>query len=397
MRDGISRCCDQIMKNILCVFGTRPEAVKMAPVILALRKRRHEFRCAVVVTAQHRDMLDQVLALFGIRPDYDLNVMTNGQSLTTVTVRVLERLEPVFSREQPDLVLVHGDTTSTLAASLAAFYQGAPLGHVEAGLRSLDKKNPYPEELNRVVADAIGDLHLAPTIGARRNLTREGIRFGGIFVTGNTGIDALHIMMARLRKRQVPLPSRSLRRLTDGPCVLLTAHRRENFGKPLDAICRAVAVVARRRQDVQFIYPVHPNPNVTVPVHEALGDIPNVHLLPPLQYSALVYCLSRVRFVVTDSGGLQEEGPALGKPVLVLRNVTERPEAVEAGTARVVGTNEVVIRRWMDRLFDDPATYSRMANAVNPYGDGRAAARTVQAIRFSLGLRRTRPREFQSV
>lgn len=383
------------MKTIFCVFGTRPEAIKMAPVVLALRERPKDFRCVVVITAQHRHMLDQVLALFGITPDHDLDVMTKGQSLTGVTTKVLERMEPVLNAERPDMMLVHGDTTTTMAAAMGAFYQRIPVGHVEAGLRSFDKDNPFPEELNRVVADAIGSLHFAPTPKARQNLLKEGADPKGIFITGNTGIDALRIMTRRLRKREVPLPCEKVIQLARTPFVLITAHRRENFGAPLAAICAAIADVARERPELNLIYPVHPNPNVHGPAHELLGNLPNVHLLPPMEYSDFLYLVERARFLVTDSGGLQEEGPSLGKPVLVLREVTERPEAVHAGTARVIGTEREGVRRWMFKLLNDRAAYQRMANAVNPYGDGRAAARTVEAIRFFFGLRRTRGADFQ--
>lgn len=382
------------MKTVFCVFGTRPEAVKMAPVVLALRQRAAEFRCCVVVTAQHRHMLDQVLSLFGIVPDHDLDVMTPSQSLTAVTVKVLERLEPVLKAESPDLILVHGDTTTTMAASLAAFYHRVPVGHVEAGLRSFDKDNPFPEELNRVVADGVAKLHFAPTTKARQNLMKEGITRDGIFVTGNTGIDALRIMTKRLHQGEVPAPSRKWRDLAAKPFVLITAHRRENFGAPLASICSALAEVAAARPELNLIYPVHPNPNVQGPAYEALGKLPNVHLLPPLEYGDFLYFMERAKFIVTDSGGLQEEGPSFGKPVLVLRDVTERPEAVRAGTARIVGTDRETIRRWMLKLLDDKVAFTRMANAVNPYGDGRAAARTIEAIRYFFGMRRNRGPEF---
>ena len=382
------------MKTVFCVFGTRPEAVKMAPLVLALRARPREFRCRVVVTAQHRHMLDQVLALFGITPDHDLDVMTDHQSLTGVTVKVLERLEPVIKSERPDMVLVHGDTTTTMAAALAAFYQRVPIGHVEAGLRSFDRDNPFPEEMNRIFADAISALHFAPTTSARANLRRSGLPADGIFVTGNTGIDALKFMEEKLNRGRVPLPPRAQRELATKPFVLITAHRRESFGQPLANVCAALAALADERPDLHLVYPVHPNPNVLGPVNAALGNRRNVHLLPPLGYSDFIYLMARSRFILTDSGGLQEEGPSLGKPVLVLRDVTERPEAVRAGTARMVGTDPVVISRWMNRLLDDPKAYRRMANAVNLYGDGRAAERTVEAMRFHFGMRRAHPPAF---
>ena len=384
------------VKNILCVFGTRPEAVKMAPVILALRARSTEFRCRVVLTAQHREMLDQVMSLFSLQADHDLNVMTEGQSLSDVTVRVLERMGPVLDSEKPDLVLVHGDTTTTLAAALAAFYQKVSVGHVEAGLRSYDLQNPFPEEMNRRVADTISSLHFAPTDLARRQLLAEGVSPEGIFVTGNSGIDALHLALARFAQEGTRRPAIIPSELDGRPYVLITAHRRENFGAPLAEFCGAVAAIAKSRPEIHFVYPVHPNPQVQGPVRAVLDGRPNVHLLPPLEYGDLLFLLKGARFVLTDSGGLQEEAPALGKPVLVLRKVTERPEAVKAGTARVIGTDARKVRRWILRLLDEGATYHRMANAVNPYGDGRAAERTVEGIRYFFGLRRTRPGEFRA-
>jgi UDP-N-acetylglucosamine 2-epimerase (non-hydrolysing) len=289
---------------------------------------------------------------------------------------------------------VHGDTTTTLAAALAAFYQRVPIGHVEAGLRSFDRNNPFPEEMNRIVADAVAELHFAPTSSARTNLKRSGLSGESIFVTGNTGIDGLQFMAAKLKRGDVPPPAREWQQLAAKPFVLITAHRRESFGAPLTNVCAALARVADERPDLHLVYPVHPNPNVLGPVNAALGNRPNVHLLPPLGYSDFIYFMARARFIVTDSGGLQEEGPSLGKPVLVLREVTERPEAVRAGTARMVGTDPEVIYRWMRRLLDDPKAYRRMANAVNPYGDGKAAARTVEAIRYYFRMRRDHPPVF---
>jgi UDP-N-acetylglucosamine 2-epimerase (non-hydrolysing) len=381
------------VKKILCVFGTRPETVKMAPVVLALRARRREFLCRVAVTAQHRGMLDQALSQFGLRADHDLDIMREGQSLTGVTTRALEGLEPVFRRERPDMVLVHGDTTTTLAAALAAYYQKVPTGHVEAGLRSGDPLNPFPEENNRRLADALCALHFAPTPGARRNLLAEGIPPGGIFVTGNTGIDALFLMGRKL-KEGAARPPAALRRLAEKPFVFITAHRRENFGRPLEDICRGLARAARRRPEARFVYPVHPNPNVLKPVRRLLGGLRNVELLSPLGYADAVYLLERCRFVVTDSGGLQEEAPSLGKPVLVLRRVTERPEAVRAGAARLAGTGAAGVERWVLRLWDGGPVYRRMAAAVNPYGDGRAGERTVEALRRYFGFRPSRPAPF---
>jgi UDP-N-acetylglucosamine 2-epimerase (non-hydrolysing) len=381
------------IKTVLCVFGTRPEAVKMAPVVIALKRLPTEFRCRVIVTAQHRRMLDDVLRLFEITPDFDLNIMTPGQTLTAVTARVLRGLETVLASERPDMMLVHGDTTTTMAAALAAFYQRIPVGHVEAGLRSFDQSNPFPEELNRLLADRIAQLHFAPTPRARENLEREGISPDGIVVTGNTGIDALRLVLPMVRRDEF-LPTTQWRPSRKESFVLVTAHRRENFGAPLAAICQAIRQVSVDRPHVHFVYPVHPNPNVNGPVNRALCGLPNVHLLPPLDYGEFLHLLFRARFVVTDSGGLQEEGPSLGKPVLVLREVTERPEAVLAGTVKVIGTETDSVKRWIVRLLEDQPLFERMANAVNPYGDGRAAHRTVEAIRRHFRFRRTKISEF---
>ncbi|HRY29213.1 MAG TPA: UDP-N-acetylglucosamine 2-epimerase (non-hydrolyzing) [Elusimicrobiota bacterium] len=382
------------MKKILCVFGTRPEAIKMAPVVLALRARRRAFKTLVAVTAQHREMLDQVLSLFRISADFDLDIMREGQTLTDVSVLGLRRLEPVLQKAKPDMVLVHGDTTTTLIATLAAYYQKIPVGHVEAGLRSFDALNPYPEEINRRLADAVCALHFAPTAAARENLLRENVSPKGIFVTGNTGLDALRLALANIRAGRFRSPRGRFRRFEREKFVLVTAHRRENFGKPLADFCRAVADVARRRPEVHFVYPVHPNPHVLGPVRKFLSGPRNVHLLPPLDYPEFVLFLQAAHLVLTDSGGLQEEAPSLGKPVLVLRKVTERPEAVQAGTVKIIGTDTAVVRRWVLRLLEDRAVYRRMANAVNPYGDGRAAGRIIEAISYYFQLSRTPPRPF---
>jgi len=383
------------VKKIFCVFGTRPEAIKMVPVVKAF-KESPDFRVRTVVTAQHREMLDEVLSLFGLKSDYDLNIMRSGQTLTDVTARALEKLEPVLKKERPDLLLVHGDTTTTLAASIAAFYQKIPVGHVEAGLRSGDIHNPYPEEINRKLADAVAVLHFAPTRSSRENLRREGVASRGIFVTGNTGIDALRLGVERLSRGRFPRPSARRRALAGKPFVLITAHRRENFGRPLEEFCRALRAVAEREPGTGFIYPVHPNPNVTGPAHRLLKGAPNIHLLPPLNYGEFLYFLTKARFVVTDSGGLQEEAPSLGKPVLVLRRVTERPEAVTAGTVRLVGTETALVRKWIARLLHDASAYRRMAEAVNPYGDGRAGRRILQAVRHYFSPHRPRPQEFRA-
>ena len=365
----------------------------MAPVVLALKARR-EFSAAVAVTAQHRGMLDQVLKLFGLRPDADLDLMRENQSLTDITVRGLAGLAAVFARRRPDMVLVHGDTTTTLAASLAAYYHKIPVGHVEAGLRTHDPYRPFPEEINRRLTDALAAAHFAPTLEARRNLLREGIDARRIFVTGNTGIDALRLARARLAKFPPRLPMRAASALA-GRCVLVTAHRRENFGRPLEEIFRALRAVARRRPSLSILYPVHPNPRVLGPARRILGAERNVVLTPPLDYGALVHAMTRVTLVVTDSGGIQEEAPGLGKPVLVLREVTERPEAVRAGTVRLVGRSRAKVEREISRLLDDRGLYRKMAAAVNPYGDGRAAERTVKGLLFYFGLTKARPEPFR--
>jgi UDP-N-acetylglucosamine 2-epimerase (non-hydrolysing) len=367
--------------KVLVVFGTRPEAIKMAPVVLELRRYPHTFETKVCVTGQHREMLDQVLTLFQIVPDYDLDIMRSGQSLIDVTTLVLREIDPVLIAEQPDWVLVQGDTTTVLAASIAAFYRHIRVGHVEAGLRTHDKYAPFPEEINRRVAGVIADLHFAPTEWAADNLRREGVPETRIVLTGNTVIDAIQHVAA------LPFdPAGTL--LADLPVdmrriVLVTAHRRENFGYGFEEICAGLREFAERHHNVQLVYPVHLNPNVQEPVYRLLGDIPNITLLPPLDYQPLVWLLRQCHFVITDSGGLQEEAPGLGKPVLVMRDTTERPEGVDAGVVRLVGVNRAQITAWSDRLINDPIVYTSMASAINPYGDGRAALRIRQALHMS--------------
>ncbi len=367
------------MIRVLSVFGTRPEAVKMAPVVKELARHPDVIISRVCVTAQHREMLDQVLALFNIKPDYDLNIMQDRQALSGVTSRALLGVEQVIKAERPQWVLVQGDTTTVLAASLAAFYQRVKVGHVEAGLRTGDKYHPYPEEINRTLCDAIADLHFAPTETARRNLLRQGIPPASIFVTGNTVIDALLDVVARVRASGAnPWHTPAL----DGKRIIaVTAHRRENFGQPLENICAALLELAHAyRGDVHIVYPVHLNPNVHDLVYRRLKGTDNISLTTPLDYWSMVGLLDRCYLVLTDSGGLQEEAPSLGKPVLVLREVTERPEAVEAGTVRVVGTDRARIVRETSALLDDQASYLRMARAINPYGDGKASGRIVRTI-----------------
>ena len=362
--------------KILSVFGTRPEAIKMAPVVKALAEDP-SFDAKVCVTAQHRQMLDQVLELFAIQPDFDLDLMKADQTLGDITGNVLHGMEGIFAQWQPDMVLVHGDTTTTLAAALSSYYAKVPVGHVEAGLRTGDKYSPWPEEMNRHLAGALADVHFSPTEKARENLLHEGIAPESIHVTGNTVIDALLTVEERIRsdadlrgrlERHFPFldPQKYL--------VLVTGHRRENFGSGFENICQAIATLARR-DDVQVVYPVHLNPHVQEPVRRILSDLSNVFLLKPQDYLSFVYLMHRCTLVLTDSGGIQEEAPSLGKPVLVMRDTTERPEALEAGTALLVGTDRARIFREVSRLLDAPEAYRTMAEAHNPYGDGTAARR----------------------
>jgi UDP-N-acetylglucosamine 2-epimerase (non-hydrolysing) len=363
--------------RVLSVFGTRPEAVKMAPVVERLR-HAPGVEARVCVTAQHRQMLDQVLSLFDIAPDFDLNVMEADQALAPLTTAIFRGLDPVLEQFQPDWVLVQGDTTTVLAAALLATYRHIRVGHVEAGLRTGDKWQPFPEEINRRVAGVVADLHFAPTARARDNLLREGVAARHIVVTGNPVIDALQAIAAKpYDPGSGPLAGIPFERRV----ILLTAHRRENFGAPMEQIFTAVRRLAERHpDDVVFVYPVHLNPHVRRPAQQLLGDVPNITLLDPLDYLPMVHLLRRCTLVLTDSGGLQEEGPALGKPVLVLRQVTERPEAIEAGTARLVGTEADRIEAEVERLLEDPGAYAAMAHAVNPFGDGHAAEKIVEAL-----------------
>ncbi len=381
--------------KIMTVFGTRPEAIKIAPVIRLLRQRAHPPRALgtatgasspvvmTCITAQHREMLDPILRLFEIRPDDDLNVMREDQSLADITTNVLASLAPVIAREKPDWVLVQGDTTTALAAALTAFYQRVKVGHIEAGLRTWDKAHPFPEEMNRQVIDDISDLHFAPTETARQNLLREGIADASIHVTGNTGIDALYLAAALpFDLRQLGIPAWDAL-IQSSKLILVTAHRRENFGAALEQICAALRDIADRyRHEVTILYPVHLNPNVQSTVRRLLAQAPNIVLLPPLEYLPLVHLMQHAYLVLTDSGGIQEEAPTFGKPVLVLRQVTERPEGVAAGVAKVIGTDRARIVAETTRLLDDRAGYERMARAVNPYGDGHAAERIVEALLY---------------
>ena len=369
--------------RVLTVFGTRPEAIKMAPLVKAL-DAAEGIESAVCVTAQHRQMLDQVLALFEIKPDYDLDIMKPGQTLSGITSEILTRIEPVFSDFRPDLVLVHGDTSTTLCTSLASFYQRIPVGHVEAGLRTQNLYSPWPEEGNRKLTGALAHLHFAPTDQSSENLLREGVPEESIHVTGNTVIDALLWVTAKL-KSDAQLSSQLASRfpfLRDGArLVLITGHRRENFGDGFERICGAIRDLAAEFPDADFVYPVHLNPNVREPVGRILKGCSNVHLIEPLDYLPFVFLMTRAHIILTDSGGIQEEAPSLGKPVLVMRDTTERPEAVAAGTVRLVGTDVDRITSGVRTLMNDPVEYRRMSFAHNPYGDGEACARIVAAIK----------------
>ena len=374
--------------RVLSIFGTRPEAVKMAPVVQCLANTP-DVESQVCVTAQHREMLDQVLSLFQVVPDVDLDLMRPNQSLAELTAAVFTHLDPVLSRFAPDWILVQGDTTTVMAASLAAYYRRIRVGHVEAGLRTHDKWQPFPEEINRRVAGTVADLHFAPTEWSRQNLLNEGIQPEKILVTGNPVIDALqsaaHLptppeVLSLLERLGIP-SNLEKANLSTPRLVLVTAHRRENFGRPIEQICAALAALSQTYQGrVQLVYPVHLNPNIQEPVYRLLGHDPNITLLPPLDYLPMVHLMKRATLVLTDSGGLQEEAPGLGVPVLVLREVTERPEGVEAGTVRLVGTDPERILKETRRLLDDPQVHAAMARAVNPYGDGHAAERIVTAI-----------------
>lgn len=369
--------------KVLTVFGTRPEAIKMAPLVHALAKDP-DFDARVCVTAQHREMLDQVLHLFSIVPDYDLNIMKPGQGLTEITCRILEGLKPVLEEFRPDVVLVHGDTTTTVATSLAAFYQRIPVGHVEAGLRTGDLGSPWPEEANRTLTGRLALYHFAPTENSRANLLREGVADTRIFVTGNTVIDALISVRDRILaddSRQRDLAARYPFLRDDKKLILVTGHRRESFGKGFEHICEALVEIARQNQDVQIVYPVHLNPNVSEPVNRILGQVDNVTLIEPQDYLPFVWLMNRAWLILTDSGGIQEEAPSLGKPVLVMRETTERPEAVKAGTVRLVGTDSTRIVAEVSHLLHDDSEYQIMSKAHNPYGDGKACARILHALK----------------
>lgn len=366
--------------KVLAVLGTRPEAIKLAPVIKELEKHPTTIS-RVCVTAQHRQMLDQMLGLFEIEPDFDLNLMREDQNLFDITAWGLRSLGRILREEKPDIVLVQGDTTTAFAASLAAYYLKIKIGHVEAGLRTNDKYSPFPEEINRRLVDALSDLWFTPTERARQNLLREGIPEEKVFVTGNTVIDALLLVLGQASRVNSKLALTGFGLPTsDSRLILVTGHRRESFGEGFESICNGLKKIAEHNEDVQVIYPVHLNPNVKEPVYRILGETENIHLIEPLEYDRFAYLMNQAYLILTDSGGIQEEAPSLGKPVLVMRNVTERPEGIEAGTAKLVGTEAKTIIEATQQLLDDKSKYEQMAKAVNPYGDGKAAKRIVEIL-----------------
>ncbi len=364
--------------KVMTVFGTRPEAIKMAPLVKALKKTEG-IECVVCVTAQHREMLDQVLELFEITPDHDLNIMKAEQTLSMITANVIKGIEEVLIKEKPDLVLVHGDTSTTFAGALACYYQQISVAHVEAGLRTFDKYSPFPEEINRVLTGHIADIHFAPTEKSRQNLIREGIAPEAIFVTGNTVIDAL----LETAEKPYEFEDEALKKIDfeNKRVITVTCHRRENLGEYMAEIFSAIADIAREYSDVEVVYPVHMNPRVSAAAAQYLGGIENVHLIEPLGYQPFVKLQSKSFFIITDSGGIQEEAPSLGKPVLVVRKETERPEAVEAGTVKMAGVSRRRVYELARQLLDDPAEYEKMARAINPYGDGSASRRIVDIIK----------------
>lgn len=378
----------------MLVFGTRPEAIKMAPLVKEFQKYPEQFQTIVCVTGQHREMLDQVLHIFEIEPDYDLNIMKQGQDLYDVTARVLIGMRDVLKEARPDVVLVHGDTTTSTAAALAAFYQQIPVGHVEAGLRTHNVYSPWPEEMNRQITGRIATYHFAPTPLSRQNLLDEGIKEEAITVTGNTVIDALYMVVDRIKNDKtldfglncsLIKAGYDVDRLNDGKkLVLITGHRRENFGDGFISMCQAIKTLSEKYPDVDFVYPMHLNPNVRKPIHEVFGEdlsgLGNMFFIEPLEYLNFVYLMEKSTIVLTDSGGIQEEAPGLGKPVLVMRDTTERPEALEAGTVKLVGTNFEKIVREVSALLDDREYYDKMSKAVNPYGDGKACGKIVKKI-----------------
>mgnify|MGYP005794562385 FL=1 len=381
-----------LMKKIkvMTVFGTRPEAIKMAPLVLELQKQSQRFEAITTVSAQHREMLDQVLDIFHIKPDYDLNIMHARQTLTDITSNVLINLDKILKEAKPDIVLVHGDTTTTFAASVAAFYNQIPIGHVEAGLRTWEKYSPYPEEMNRQMTDAMTDLYFAPTNQSKANLLKENHKEDNIYITGNTAIDALKQTVDKEYHHDI------LDKVSpDNKLILLTMHRRENQGEPMRRVFKVIREVVESREDVEVIYPVHLSPAVQEAAKEILGNTERIHLISPLDVVDFHNLAARSYFIMTDSGGVQEEAPSLGKPVLVLRDTTERPEGVEAGTLKLVGTESEKIKEEMEELLDNDAEYQRMAQAKNPYGDGKASERILDAIAYYFGVTDKKPIEFE--
>ncbi len=379
-----------IKKKVMIVFGTRPEAIKMAPLVNALKIKSDQFDLKVCVTSQHRQMLDQVLQVFEIIPDFDLNIMKQNQNLTNLTSSILIEMNKVFTKFTPDMLLVHGDTTTTLATSLAAFYSSIPIGHVEAGLRTYDLKAPFPEEFNRQITTKVSKWHFTPTSLSKKNLLSEGVNISSITVTGNTVIDAMNWVLKKTQEND-DFKKKIIANLNNkipfdwnlNKFILITAHRRENFGDGFFQICSAIKKLASLYPDIHFIYPVHLNPNVIKPVYEILDNTNNIHLIDPLEYVSFVYLLQNSYLVLTDSGGIQEEAPSLGKPVLVMRDVTERPEGIESGTVELVGSNYDNIVKGVSRLLDDKNHYQTMSCAQNPYGDGLASERIIKVLKMS--------------
>lgn len=381
-----------IMKNMMLVFGTRPEAIKMSPLVKEFQKYPEKFETIVCVTGQHREMLDQVLRIFDIQPDYDLNIVKQGQDLYDVTARVLTGMRDVLKETRPDIVLVHGDTTTSTAAALAAFYQQIPVGHIEAGLRTHNIYSPWPEEVNRQITGRIATYHFAPTSLSKDNLLQEGISGEQIIVTGNTVIDALYMVVEKIKndgilscelEKVLKASGYDISRLSDGrKLVLITGHRRENFGDGFISMCKAIKSLSEKYPEVDFVYPMHLNPNVRKPIHEVFGESQraNLFFIEPLEYLSFVYLMEKSAIVLTDSGGIQEEAPGLGKPVLVMRDTTERPEALEAGTVKLVGTDYDKIVNEVSGLLDSQEYYEKMSKAINPYGDGKACSRIVKAL-----------------
>lgn len=383
------------MKKIMLVFGTRPEAIKMAPLVKSFQAENGDFDTIVCVTGQHREMLDQVLSIFDIKPDYDLNIMKQGQDLYDVTARVLTGMRDVLKEAQPDVVLVHGDTTTSTASALAAFYQQIPVGHVEAGLRTHNIYSPWPEEMNRLITGRIASYHFSPTLLSKQNLLNEGVKDEVVIITGNTVIDALYMVVDKIKNDKnlntelesvLQNAGYDVNRLKDGKkLVLITGHRRENFGGGFITMCTAIKDLQTKYPEVDFVYPMHLNPNVRKPIHEVFGEdlsnLENMFFIEPLEYLSFVYLMERSNLVLTDSGGIQEEAPGLGKPVLVMRDTTERPEALDAGTVKLVGTNYNRIVTEVSNLLDDETYYEKMSKAVNPYGDGLACGRIVNTLK----------------